>query len=263
MKKIFYKLASIALFSSALFMVSCEEELTVFEGPFHARFSGSATSVNENATTETTIQVHYAGPKPTEAITVDFSVSGGTAGTDFNLIGSQSLTIPAGDFFASFKVSPINNVVASGNKVITFEITSVSGGVTAGLGLVGKKYTYTIVDDDCPFEVENFVGVYDCDEPGYAVYDVELAAGTEPNTIVVSNFWDYSVASIYIVFDPNSNTITVPDQPIGLTSSGSPLHAVGSGTYTACDGNFTYDYVIYRLSDDTVFDDNTHTYTRQ
>lgn len=263
MKQYFKSILKSVILLAAVLFTSCEEELTIFKGPYHVRFSSTGSSVNENATAATTVKLHFAGPVPKEAINIEYSVSGGTAGTDFTLTGGSTLTIPAGEFFTSFTVTPINNLTATGNKVVTFEITSVSGGNTAGLGLVGKKFTYTIVDDDCPFETENFTGAYSCDEPGYAVYDVVLEAGDEPNTIVVTNFWDYSNASIVVEFDPNSNVITVPDQPIGLTSSGSPLHAVGSGTYTACNGNFKYDYTVYRKSDGAVFDENTHTYTRK
>lgn len=263
MKRIFKQLSLTLVLSAATFMMACEEELVTFEGPYHARFTGTSATVTEGSGTESAISVHYAGPEPSEAINIEFSISGGTVGEDFELAGgSTTVTIPAGEFFGSFTVSPIDNFETDGNKSIVFEITSVSGGIDAGLGLVGKKFTYNITDDDCDFEVSNFTGTYDCDEPGYAVYEVALAAGEDPNTVVVSNFWDYAVASIYIVFDPNSNELEVPDQPIGLTSGGSPLHAVGSGTYTACDGNFKYDYTVYRLSDGAVFDENTHTYTK-
>ncbi|GIV36831.1 MAG: hypothetical protein KatS3mg032_1210 [Cyclobacteriaceae bacterium] len=262
MKRLFNSFIPVFLLAG-IFLSGCEEQLTIFEGPYHVRFSGTSASVSEDATTVTTVQVHFAGPSPAEDIQVEFSVTGGVAGTDFEFVGSSgtTVTIPAGEFFATFSVRPVDNLVADGNKTIVFEITSVSGGLSAGLGLVGKKFTYTIVDNDCPFEVANFTGTYDCDEPGYGVYEVTLEAGAEPNTVLINNFWDAG-ATIYVVFDPDSNTLEVPDQPTGLDFGG-PLHVMGSGTYAACDGNFSYNYVVYRPSDGTVFDDNTHTYTKR
>ncbi len=260
MKSIFRKFSLLLL--TVMFTTACEEQFTLFEGPYHVRFSGSSASVSENSTTPTNIQVHFAGPVTSEDIQVELTISGGVQDEDFELsVGSNTITIPAGEFFASFTVLPIDNVVADGNKTIIFEITSVSGGYQPGLGLVGKKFTYTIVDNDCPFEVSNFTGTYNCDEPDYGVYEVTLSPGSLPNSVKINNFWDYGL-TIYVVFDPGSNVVEVPDQPTGISSSGSPLHVVGTGTYAACEGTFSYNYRIYRLSDGYVFDENTHTYTK-
>lgn len=263
MKNILYKITSIAILVLATIVVGCDEELTIFEGPYHARFSGTSVSVNESASTENTIRIHFAGPKPTEPITVEFSVTGGVAGTDFNLIGSNSLTIPAGDFFASFKVSPINNNVASGNRVITFEITSVSNGISAGLGLVGKKYTYTIVDDDCPFVVSNFTGTLSAIEPGYGTYDVASAEDpSNPNAIIIDNFWDFGGVVKY-VFDPASNKVDLPTQDVVMGGTTYVVSSGGQGTYEACNSKFVVPYKVNRKSDNALFDDNTHTFTKK
>jgi hypothetical protein len=265
MKNILYRISSIAILVLATIVVGCDEELTVFEGPYHARFSGTSASVNESATTETTIQVHFAGPKPTEAITIEFSVTGGAAGTDFNLIGSNSLTIPAGEYFASFKVSPINDDVASGNKVITFEITSVSNGISAGLGLVGKKYNYTIVDDDCPFKVSNFTGTLVAVEPGYSgsPYDVSSAEDpTNPNAIIIDNFWDYG-GEVKYIFDPASNKVDLPTQDVVMGGDTYVVSSGGQGLYEACNNKFVVPYKVTLKANGSVQDENTHTFTKK
>jgi hypothetical protein len=159
MKKIIYRITSIAVLFMAIFIVGCEEQLTVFEGPYHVRFTTTASTIDENKPDGGTINLHFAGTKPSSPIDVTLSVEGGQEGVDFIFLeGGTSLTIPAGDFFTSFKVAAVNNDVNDGNKVITFTIESVSGGFDAGFGLVGKTYTLTIKDDDCA--TPNLEGTY-------------------------------------------------------------------------------------------------------
>lgn len=263
MKQYFKSILKSVILSAAVLFTSCEEELTIFKGPYHVRFSSASSSVNENATTATTVKLHFAGPAPKEAISIEYSVSGGTAGTDFTLTGGSALTIPAGEFFTSFTVAPINNLIASGNKVITFEITSVSGGNTAGLGLVGKKFAYTIVDDDCAFDRSEFVGTYDVLEPGYGTYEVSSAEDPDDaNAIIIDNFWDFGGVVRY-VFDPNTNQVTLPTQDVTMGETVYVVEGSAAGTYEACTGKFVVPYFVKAKATGSILDDNIHTFTKQ
>lgn len=148
MKKI--KIYTLTSLITLLTVFACEEKLTTFEGPYHVRFTSTSSAIDENATTPASNSVHFAGPTPTEAISIQLSVSGGQEGVDFEFIeGGTSLTIQPGEFFADLKISPIDNDEADGDKKIVFTIESASGGFGAGFGLVGKTFTYSIADDDC------------------------------------------------------------------------------------------------------------------
>jgi len=263
MKKIIYRITSIAVLFMAIFIVGCEEQLTVFEGPYHVRFTGTSSSQKESSISETVIKIHYAGSQPAESIQVDFSFTGGTEGVDFTLIGGTSLTIPAGEWFTSFSVKPIDNQVADGDKVITFEITSVSGDISAGLGLVGKKFTYTITDDDCPFKVDYFIGTLVCQEPGYAgsPYDVGSTVDPgNPNAIIIDNFWDYG-GEVKYIFDPATNKVDLPTQNVVMGGDTYVVSSNGQGTYEACSKKFIVPYKVSFAGD--VYDENTHTFTKK
>lgn len=261
MKTIISKIIAILFLATS--MVGCEEQLTVFEGPYHARFTGTSASIKESSTVPATIKIHYAGPKPKESIKVDFSVSGGAAGVDFNLVGGTSATIPSGDFFTSFQVTPIDNLVAGGDKVITFEITTVSGGISAGLGLIGKKFALTISDDDCPFKREYFTGTLTCVEPGYSGSPYEVTSTADPsnaNAIIIDNFWDYGGVVKY-VFDPATNKVTLPTQNVVMGGDTYVVSSAGQATYEACSKKFV---VPYRVSfNGDIYDENTHTFTKK
>ncbi len=259
MKTIISKIIAILFLATS--MMGCEEQLTVFEGPYHARFTGTAASIKESSTTPATIKIHYAGPKPTESIKVDFSVSGGTAGVDFNLVGGTSVTIPSGNFFTSFQVTPIDNLVAGGDKVLTFEITNVSGGISAGLGLVGRKFDLTITDDDCPFKREYFTGILSCVEPGYGTYDVGSTIDpSNANAIIIDNFWN-SGGVVKYIFDPATNKVDLPTQNVVMGGDTYVVSSNGQATYEACSKKFV---VPYRVSlDGDIQDENTHTFSKK
>jgi len=149
MKKMIYKITSIAMLMLVT-LVACEEKLTIFEGPYHVRFTNTSATIDENKPAGTSIQLHFAGPKTEEAINVTLKVEGGQEGVDFKFLeGGTSISIPSGNFFTSIKVAAIDNDENDGNKTVVFTIESVSGGFSAGLGLVGKTFTLTIKDDDC------------------------------------------------------------------------------------------------------------------
>lgn len=159
MKNLISKIAPIAILFFATFMIACEEELTVFNGPYHVRFTTTSSTIDENKVAGGIINLHFAGTKQSSAIEVKLTVEGGKEGVDFVFLeGGTTLTIPANDFFTNFKIAAVDNNVNDGNKKIIFTIASVSGGFGAGLGLVGKKYTLTIKDDDCP--IPSLAGKY-------------------------------------------------------------------------------------------------------
>jgi len=145
------------ILSLSVMMFSCFDELgTIFEGPFHAKFTTSSGSAGENATTPSEISVHFVGPQQSSDITVNYSLSGtAIEGTDYTVNGTSGVVvIPANQSFGTISLSMIDNLVQDGNKIVEFEITGVSGGFAAGHGKVGLAFELTINDDDCSPNLE-------------------------------------------------------------------------------------------------------------
>ena len=109
-----------------------------------------------------------------------------------------------------------------------------------------KSVTF-MVGEFCPFVIDNFIGVFNCDEEGYGVYTVNFTKDPAfPNRVYNDNFWDYAAAGqlIYYEFDGSLNqNITVPLQPFifGDDSEGT---VVGTGKYDGCAHTMTVTYTV-------------------
>lgn len=111
----------------------------------------------------------------------------------------------------------------------------------------------------CQFNVENFTGLYDCDEPGYAHYDVNFTKVND-SVIIADNFWD-SGWDVQYLFHANPNQ-TVEIIPWSYTtSSGTTYEVTGSGTFDGCTGSFKVNYVVKKNGAN--YDVNTHTFTKK
>ncbi|SNT15205.1 hypothetical protein SAMN05421640_2535 [Ekhidna lutea] len=154
------------LFAAILMVgVSCSETETqaIITEQFIA-FDTESAVILENSPDSAVIQVLMAAALQSSDITVDYNleITAGDA-DDFTLSNtSGSLTIPAGQASASLEIHPIDNVFSDGDKVLVFTITNVSGGdFTIGLpGPDGNNasVTVTIGDDDCPIDLDAYVG---------------------------------------------------------------------------------------------------------
>lgn len=117
--------------------------------------------------------------------------------------------------------------------------------------------------------INNFVGTYDCDEPGYAHYDVHLTK-ISANTIETDNFWDSGWVLQYVFDDMGNVTIT----PKTFKTSSTVTYTVtGSGSFNNATGEFYTDYEVVKntytlkLEGNTVSsavnDANTHTFVKK
>lgn len=256
MKKTISRIASIAILFFATFMVACEEELTVFEGPYHVRFTTTSSTLDENKAAGGIIKLHFAGTKPSSSIEVKLSVSGGQEGVDFVFLeGGTTLTIPSGDFFTSFKVAAVDNDENDGNKTITFTIESVSGGFDAGLGLVGKTYVLTIKDDDCPTpSLEGKYLVYNRDaSPGACGNPANDADLTYEATVTlisqVGDVFTYEISDVTgglyaLCYGDGENPGQITTKRFAITLDSQPDVVYGGDEFNGtglmdCTGNFT------------------------
>ncbi|MDM9631600.1 hypothetical protein [Robiginitalea aurantiaca] len=163
MKKYFY-----ILFASLGMLVSCEEDLVVYDpGAGYLQFSSTSGTIAEGAPegpNVTTVLVG-AGENP-NGVTVNFTVTADDPSRFVIEPSSGSLEIPAGEFSGEIVITPIDNVVVDGDMDIVLELTTGSSlpvGID-GTGVESNTRTVTLIDDDCPVDLGQFTGTFDVDE---------------------------------------------------------------------------------------------------
>lgn len=78
---------------------------------------------------------------------------------------NYTVTIPAGEASTSFVFRTIDDLFASGDKEVVFALSG-AGSFDLGVGEseIGKSLKLTIVDDDCPINIADWVGTYMVEE---------------------------------------------------------------------------------------------------
>lgn len=127
----------------------------------------SSSDVSADLTVNFTITSEFTS-------TTAFADAGDDAASTFQVSDDGTVIIPAGKGSASFTITSINDLFSSGNKALTLTITGTSnsnlqlgykdGGLTSDLSL-------TIVDDDCPIDIDDWVGTYTVEEAFTTVND--------------------------------------------------------------------------------------------
>lgn len=117
----------------------------------------------------------------------------------------------------------------------------------------GSSYEVERVGEATSVDISGFLATYDCDEPGYAVYDVTFTAGPTPGSIINDNFWDAGFVIRYVL--DVCGTVTIPSQ----TTSGYVI--TGSGTYDVDTKEMVVDYTVKSATSGATVDANTHTFT--
>ena len=252
-------LRNIVLLSAALIIgVSCEDK-DDFEDLASAdyRYVGIVTSRLPNsgqvfegtgsATASIDIPLFYYNNEESASIT--FTATGDAElGVDYNVTGVESVSGSTfvvaldGDTTATFfTIVPETNDTQNANKTISLEITGLPEGMFAGAP-VSAAEDIIILDDDCPYDFDRFVGTASVIENGsvgpYAVNAIETA----PNTIQVDNFWDSGITATFVLV-PCDGSVQVPAQ--STPAFGDPDgNIVGSGTWNDETGELVIDVTI-------------------
>ena len=159
-------LIKIFTLSLVLAFASCgeEENITLDIGDGFVQFAGSSASVQENSTDPISVEVLYGGSlaSNTNGINVNFTLEGADASRFTVTPANGTIQIPAGQASASITVLPIDNYVVDGN--LNFSITLAADGDKpvgiGGEGINNSTFDLTIVDNDCPVDINGFVGTY-------------------------------------------------------------------------------------------------------
>lgn len=225
----------------------------------YQRIPGGPTTIKDS------IRVNLVGAQRSTDTNVSFVIdptSTAVAGTHYTLITTGSLVIPAKKNFGFiyFNVLP--------QKINVGEVWKLKVNLTTADVPVSVNYgTFTrSIRISCPFLRASFLGNYKCDEPGYKVYNVVFTAdGSDPNTVINSNFYDVNVAIKY-VFSPTSSAVTIPLQTFstdlisGVNEAWTVQSAATGSSYDACTGRFIVPFIVKRVSNGNTIDTNTHTF---
>jgi len=156
----------IAIILLAATLVSCSKsEFEEYGGEEFLQIDDAPGSVGEDSGLFTVTLGLASGSNP-NGVTINYSITSEDP-SRFSVSPSESsITIPAGEFTADIEINPIDNFDIDGDVDITIELLDTSDlpiGI-AGQGLEKKTAIVTIVDNDCPFDTEAFIGTYEVDE---------------------------------------------------------------------------------------------------
>jgi len=152
--------------------------------------------------------------------------------------------------------------VSADTKTATISFPTVPQGNTATItvgetmasGVEGPdKNLLVTVKSFCTFNINNFIGTFDCDEAGYGIYPVNFTKHpTLVNTIVNDNFWEFAAPGSllnYTLSGDFNEVVTVPRQT--FTFGDLEVGWVeGSGTYNGCDHTMIVEYIVNYIGDE-------------
>jgi len=124
-----------------------------------------------------------------------------------------------------------------------------------GVMTTGPLFSFSVLVN---YDINNFVGLFDCDEPGYAHYDCNLTK-TNATTISNDNFWDSGWAVEY-VFDDKGDVNIIP---ISYVSGTTTYDITGAGKFNNKTKSFWVDYTVKNHATGATVDHNTHTFVKK
>jgi hypothetical protein len=290
MKKI-YKFLVLAI--SLGFIFGCEEDLLVYDTPEgFVQFTTSSSNTTEDGSPIVATILLGSGSNPS-GVSIPFSITTSDASRYTISPASGTIEIPAGQFSADITITPIDNLDADGN--VNIELALGSGSIPVGIGGEGNFLTtssLTIIDNDCPFDVNEFAGSYDLTMTlangfiyaagTYEELTTTLQVGTEPNTLVDIDFGYLGAsgrtpARVPLLFDESTATVrvqgsaftfadgsTVTDATYAYGASPNQRYLTGDGEgqLLTCSKSFTVNALI-RRQDGSVGQILTLTYTKK
>jgi hypothetical protein len=206
------------IFLISIIVLSCETKPILFNGPYFIRFTDDKLTEKESYYKPVKIQVHNAGPVPTEDITINYDIKGtAREGIDYKIAGEEpgKVTIKKGEYFGYIEVQLINNannILREQNIILTL-LNSNNKEIKIGQGesAIGKTFTLTI-QDDCILS-----GYYSASRSAFSIPYTDITFTSEDCiTYLVSNWnidiFDYPLDSDLIFIDNGDNTLTIPEQ---------------------------------------------------
>ena len=228
------KILSLLLFTTIMLFIGCSEQENVqLEiGDGFIQFANTSSSITENSADGLNIEILYGGSvaSNTSGIDISFIIEGADSGRFDITPANGKIRIPAGETSANITLETIDNNIVDGDlkfKIILTEESDKAVGI-GGEGIRNHEHNVTIVDNDCPVDINGFVGTYTVSENFTAgvnaplglkdffaeSYQLELSlAPNDPSgtKLVVNNsigFNTYIKNGTILAFDTCNNKIT-------------------------------------------------------
>lgn len=208
--------------------VSCDTyEPPLYEGPEFVNFEQREVTIREGDGTSM-IRVNIGGARTIGPVTIQYTVKpNDNAIALYTIEDEGSLTIPGGENFAEIAITPKDNALDDGEKIVELAIISVNN-VNYNIGFPGPdalnaKVSVKIIDDDCPLDRSFITGtvvetsddiVEEGEDPDENPPRFSTVSITEdPNDskgIVIADFWGLSGSTLKVRLDacPQEATIS-------------------------------------------------------
>jgi hypothetical protein len=162
-----------------------------------------------------------------------------------------------GVFKAAHTAKSITVPVAEGSTYYWSVKMKDANGVTT----TGPTWSFSVAVN---YDINNFIGLFDCDEPGYKHYDTNFSK-VNATTVSNDNFWDSGWAVEYVFDDYGNVTITPVSYFVaGATADKDVTYDItGSGKFDNKAKSFYVDYVVINQSTGKTVDSNTHTFVKK
>lgn len=150
------------------------------------------------------------------------------------------------------------NVPVQGGHTYYWQIGIIDG---AGREELSQVYTFKV---KVVLDLDKFTGVYDCDEPNYAHYDVNISKSGK-DTLHVDNFWDLRWKLSYVLDEMGMVKIVpstfTPDPSLKVS-------VTGSGSFDNATNELKVNYVVLQDASEgsplaIEIDRNIHTYKKK
>jgi len=232
-----------------LTVAACDTyEPPYYDGPEFVNFEERETTIREGEG-EAHIKVNIGGARTIGPVTIQYTVKpNDNAVALYSIENEGSLTIPGGENSAVIKITPLDNALQDGEKIVELTIISVNN-VNYTIGFPGpdrlnSTITIKIIDDDCPLDRSFITGtvvetsddiVEGGEDPDEFPPMFQTVSITEdPNDskgIIISDFWGLSGSTLHLRLDacPREVTITGHDIIYNDQQEG-PLRVTPVGT---------------------------------
>lgn len=229
MKNIYKYIAIVFLFGT---LASCEEDLTIFDTEDTFVQLASATGAVGEGDESIISTVLLGAGTNASGVSVSFTVTSADNSRFTVTPASGTIEIPAGENSADIVIAPVDNLLVDGDLDIVVELTTGSAlpvGI-AGEGMEFASRAITLIDDDCPVDINNFVGVFE-------VFENFTAGVNSPSGL--NNFFGEAY-QIELALAPGDATGT----KLVLTNSAGFNEYIADGTVitlNACPETITFD----------------------
>lgn len=234
-------------------------EPPLYDGPEFVNFEQREIRIREDEGVAG-IRVNVGGARTTGPITVQYTVKpNDNAVALYGIKNEGSLTIPGGENFAEIEITPVDNLIPDGEKIVELTIISLNN-VNYDIGFPGpdalnRTITVRIIDDDCPLDRSFITGTVvetsddiveegeDPDENPPRFNTVSITEDPNDNKgIIIADFWGLSGSILKLKLDACPQEVTISDYDIIYDDpQGGPLQVtpVGTGVFNPASNILT------------------------